>query len=156
MVAPAPDAWAYGPTGGRDRAVAEGGAAIGAAGGSADRGSRREAPLPMAIAMIDTESRLHLGRLRSRQRPPPGRRGAGHSLTSEKREQFFWRRCSQPTCAVTLATLVAVAHIKVTSCPLVTALPTQKLRKPCLAAELCATGSGSECRLVLHLGHARR
>ena len=87
------------------------------------------APLPMAIAMIDTESRLHLGRLRSGQRPPPGRRGAGRSLTSEEPAQFFCRRCTQASCAMTSAAIVAVAEIKFKFCPLVTALPTQKLRK---------------------------
>jgi hypothetical protein len=82
----------------------------------------------MAIAMINTESRLHLGRLGSGQRPPPGRRGAGRSLTSEEPAQFFCRRCTQASCAVTSAA-VAVAEIKVKFCPLVTALPTQELRK---------------------------
>jgi hypothetical protein len=70
------------------------------------------APLPMAIAMIDTESRLHLGRLRSGQHPAPGRRGAGRSLTSEEPARFFCRRCTQASCAVTSAAVVAVAHIK--------------------------------------------
>jgi hypothetical protein len=48
-----PDAEACGPSAGCDRAVAEGGPVSGGAGRSADRdqASRREAPLPMAIAM---------------------------------------------------------------------------------------------------------